>query len=379
MHLRNGKCFFRLGELFSGPGGLSLGATRTRITHKGTEYGIEPCWANDIDSDSCATFRRNLCPENPQNVINCDVKTLPIDNLRRIDALAFGFPCNDYSLVGEQLGLNGHFGPLYRYGVKILEVHKPVWFIAENVSGLRSANEGKAFVAILNDLAKAGFGYNLTAHLYRFEDYGVPQNRHRVLIVGLRSDLEMKFRVPAPSTPDYKRTAFDALMVPPIPRDAANHELTKQGTTVVERLRHIPPGGNAWHDAVPKHLRLNVPNVRMSHIYKRLDPYKPAYTVTGSGGGGTHVYHWKEPRALTNRERARLQTFPDTFVFEGSKESVRKQIGMAVPPLGATQVCEAILKTLAGKPYEWVEANLDHIYSQSDILAIMEETENANY
>jgi DNA (cytosine-5)-methyltransferase 1 len=71
---------------------------------------------------------------------------------------------------------------------------------------------------------------------------------------------------------------------------------------------------------------------------------EPAYTITGSGGGGTHVYHWKEPRALTNRERARLQTFPDDFVFVGTKESVRKQIGMAVPPLGAKIIFEQILK-----------------------------------
>lgn len=82
----------------------------------------------------------------------------------------------------------------------------------------------------------------------------------------------------------------------------------------------------------------------MSQIYKRLDPDKPAYTVTGSGGGGTHMYHWKENRALTNRERARLQTFPDDFVFCGSKESVRKQIGMAVPCKAAEMIFNAVLK-----------------------------------
>ena len=90
-------------------------------------------------------------------------------------------------------------------------------------------------------------------------------------------------------------------------------------------------------------------------IYKRLDPDKPAYTVTGSGGGGTHIYHWDEPRALTNRERARLQTFPDDFKFIGSKESVRRQIGMAVPVQGAKIILEAVLKTLQGIPYESVE------------------------
>ena len=98
---------------------------------------------------------------------------------------------------------------------------------------------------------------------------------------------------------------------------------------------------------------------KISQIYKRLDPDKPAYTVTGSGGGGTHIYHWEENRALTNRERARLQTFPDTYVFHGSKESVRKQIGMAVPCDGARIIFEAILKTFAGIPYTSMPANIE--------------------
>ena len=106
-------------------------------------------------------------------------------------------------------------------------------------------------------------------------------------------------------------------------------------------------------------MQLHVKGAKISQIYKRLDPNKPAYTVTGSGGGGTHIYHYTENRALTNRERARLQTFPDSFVFEGSKESVRKQIGMAVPAKGAQLIFEAVLKTFAGEEYEWVESNLD--------------------
>jgi DNA (cytosine-5)-methyltransferase 1 len=89
-----------------------------------------------------------------------------------------------------------------------------------------------------------------------------------------------------------------------------------------------------------------------------LEPSRPAYTVTGSGGGGTHVYHWKEPRALTNREKARLQTFPDTFVFSGKKDSVRKQVGMAVPPIAAKHIFQAILRTYAGVPYPHVDPNI---------------------
>ena len=98
----------------------------------------------------------------------------------------------------------------------------------------------------------------------------------------------------------------------------------------------------------------------MSMIYKRLDPVKPSYTITGSGGGGTHVYHWKENRALTNRERARIQTFPDNFEFMGSKESVRKQIGMAVPVQGARIILRSVLMTLEKINYPFVKENYDH-------------------
>ena len=115
---------------------------------------------------------------------------------------------------------------------------------------------------------------------------------------------------------------------------------------------------NVFNSELPENLRLNVKGAKLSQIYKRLDPKKPSYTVTGSGGGGTHVYHWEEPRALTNRERARLQTFPDEFEFLGSKESVRKQIGMAVPPAAAKIILTAILKTFAKINYESIEPNI---------------------
>ena len=140
--------------------------------------------------------------------------------------------------------------------------------------------------------------------------------------------------------------------------NAPNNEQTKQSAVVVERLKYIKPGQNAFNADLPDELKLNVRGAKISQIYKRLDPNKPAYTVTGSGGGGTHIYHWSEPRALTNRERARLQTFPDDYVFEGSKESVRKQIGMAVPCKGAKIIFEAILKTFAGIEYESIEPSL---------------------
>lgn len=227
--------------------------------------------------------------------------------------------------------------------------------MAENVGGLKSANEGKAFEKIKEDMIEAG--YRIYPNLYKFEQYGVPQARHRMIIVGIRADLPYEFKIPSPEP--YKNidvTCKTALEVPPIPKDVANNELTKQSHQVVERLKYIKPGQNAFTADIPEELQLKVKGAKISQIYKRLNPTKPAYTVTGSGGGGTHIYHYDEPRALTNRERARLQTFPDDYVFEGSKESVRKQIGMAVPQKGARVIFEAILKTFAGISYESIDA-----------------------
>jgi DNA (cytosine-5)-methyltransferase 1 len=143
-----------------------------------------------------------------------------------------------------------------------------------------------------------------------------------------------------------------------IPEDVANNERTAQSAIVVERLKYIKEGENAFTANLPPDLQLNVKGAKISQIYKRLKADEPSYTITGSGGGGTHVYHYKEHRALTNRERARLQTFTDDFIFSGSKESVRKQIGMAVPPMGIKVIFEALLKTILGKEYETMEAKV---------------------
>ncbi|MEC1356514.1 DNA cytosine methyltransferase [Bacillus sonorensis] len=343
---------FKKGELFCGPGGLTLGAKMAEVEKDGVVYKVEHEWANDYDEATCETFRHNICPDKPETVICEDVRKLDITKLPEIDCFSFGFPCNDYSIVGESKGLEGEYGPLYTYGIKVLRHHQPKWFIAENVGGLESANEGKAFIKILKEMEDSG--YEITPHLYKFQEYGVPQARHRIIIVGIRKDFGWKFKVPrAPFKDSSKWTSTrQALEEPPIPEDALNHEFTKHQSKVIEMLNHIPPGENAWFDGIPEHLRLNVKGAKLSNIYKRLNPNAPAYTVTGSGGGGTHMYHYAEPRALTNRERARLQTFPDYFEFLGGKESVRKQIGMAVPPLGAKIIIEAVLKSFAGIEYE---------------------------
>lgn len=342
---------FKLAELFCGAGGIGLGASLVDLDN----VLIEHIWATDYDKDACETYKKNI---STKKVICKDIRNLDFNSLKKygeFDCMTFGFPCNDFSAVGEQKGINGSFGSLYRYCVAALNFFTPKYFVAENVSGLKNANDGGAFGKIMNAFSESG--YNIFPNLYFFENYGVPQKRHRIIIVGIRKDIDLTFKIPS-SKPymDIDNTVRTALNN--IALDAFNSERTAQSTVVIERLKHIKEGENAFTADLPDHLKLNVKGAKISQIYKRLKADEPAYTITGSGGGGTHVYHYSENRALTNRERARLQTFPDDFIFLGNKESVRKQIGMAVPPLGVKIIFEALLKTILGIDYEHMESNL---------------------
>ena len=331
----------RLGELFCGAGGMALGASQAG--YKGWRF--EHAWATDRDKDSCHTIQQVVQRD---NIVASDVEKIGFRKLERkhgaIDGLVFGFPCNDFSVVGERRGIDGEYGGLYKFGVKALEDLSCMFFVAENVSGLSSINKKADFERIINELENAGPGYDVVPQLYKFEEYGVPQRRHRYIIVGFRRDTDIRFVHPSPL--GYKvKTAEEALSG--LPANVANNERTVQSERVTQRLSKIKPGENAFTAKLPEALQLNMKSgAKISQIYRRLRPDEPSYTVTGSGGGGTHLYHWAEPRALTNRERARLQSFPDDYEFIGGKESVRRQIGMAVPPEGAKIVFEAVLATV---------------------------------
>lgn len=348
---------FRLGELFCGPGGIACGALRSK-SDDGL-LSVEHAWANDYDPDTCETYRKNICPDNPASVYCGDVRELDIKALGEIDAFCYGFPCNSFSNVGEHKGLaNEKFGQLYWYGIEVLNEYKPKWFVAENVSGIRSAGSGD-FQVILDDMRAAG--YKLNVNLYKAEQYGVPQTRHRVIIVGIREDLPIEFKVPDPK--QYSHCDISAgTALANIPSDAPNNIGRTLSKKVVERLSYILPGENVWQaeerlgDDFPEELKIKT-KTKISQIYRKLDPNKPAYTVTAAGGGGTFMYHWTD-RELTNRERARIQTFPDNYEFVGNYSSVRKQIGMAVPCNLSEVVITAILNCFAGIDYPWVEPNI---------------------
>jgi len=188
---------FKMGELFCGPGGIALGAKQAKIQKDDELFSISHEWANDIDFDTCQTYKRNICPNEPHGVIAKPVQELDLSKLAPIDAFAYGFPCNDFSIVGESKGFEGEYGPLYSYGVRVLEELNPLWFFAENVSGLQASNDGVAFQVILKELAEAGKGYSLVTHLYKFEEYGVPQARHRICNK-MMTGAELSYRLKLP-------------------------------------------------------------------------------------------------------------------------------------------------------------------------------------
>lgn len=353
----NGETF-RLGELFCGPGGIACGAMRSKSNDN--KFCITHAWANDYDPDTCKTYTNNICPEHPETVYCNDVRNLDIASLGEIDAFCYGFPCNSFSNVGEHKGLaNEKFGQLYWYGIEVLKTYQPKWFLAENVSGIRSAGSGD-FQVILNDMRDAG--YRLSVNLYKAEEYGIPQTRHRVIIVGIRNDIPVEFHIPSPQEYLHCDISSETALAN-IPNDAPNNEVRTLSQNVIRRLSLIRPGENIWQAEermgtdFPDELRIHT-KTKISQIYRKLDPQKPAYTVTAAGGGGTYMYHWTD-RELTNRERARIQTFPDTYEFFGNYTSVRKQIGMAVPCRLSEIVITAILNSFAGIEYPWVHANME--------------------
>lgn len=327
----------RILSLFSGCGGLDLGFH---------QQGYETIWASDIDECAVKTFRHNLgdcisCA-NIEEIAPCD------SGIPKCDIVLGGFPCQDFSIIWKRPGLNGERGNLYKSFLRFVEAKKPKAFVAENVKGLLSANKKKAIKQIISDFENIAPGYFVKIKLYNFADYGVPQFRERVLIVGIRIDTGFEFQHPKP-THGIKGenpyvTAGEALRG--AGKAVHNNEHMNISPKTVEKLRLISEGGNFTD--IPKDHPLYVKGM-ISHVYRRIHRNEPAKTIIAAGGGGTWGYHYPEPRPLTNRERARLQTFPDSFVFEGSITEVRRQIGNAVPPKGVHKIAEALMPLFTGQ------------------------------
>ncbi len=324
-------------SLFSGCGGMDLGFDQA---------GFNILWANDIDQKACQTYEKNI----GKHIVHGDIQKLDYSTIPNADLILGGFPCQDFSMIWKRGGITTERGNLYRNFVDIVALIEPLMFIAENVKGLMTANKGKAIKQIVEDFSLTGkYGYVTTPHLVNFADYGTPQLRKRVLIIGIRKDIKDSLEIPQPThTPDNYVSSSQALYG--VEKVEHNNQHQNIQPSTVEKLKLIPAGGNFTD--IPKDSPHYVKGM-ISHVYRRLHPDKPSTTIIAGGGGGTWGYHYSEPRPLTNRERARLFGYPDNFIFEGTITEVRRQIGNSVPPVGILPFAQAI------KPYlEKVKAEL---------------------
>jgi DNA (cytosine-5)-methyltransferase 1 len=333
---------YKIFSTFTGAGGLDIGF-HGDFDYLGKYYpklNFKTVKAIELNEYACNTLNHNSKYFADTDVLNYDITKVDPKDFKDedYDVLLGGFPCVTFSIVGKQVGVKDDLnGKLYESFVKFVEELQPKVFLAENVKGILSANKGQAIKIITKRFEETG--YKLKIQLVNFADYGVPQLRQRVLFVGIRSDIDDEFKIPNPTHKDRHVTSEEAFSL--IDTGCINHNFMRQLPTTTAKLEAIPEGGN-FKDLPPE---LSV-KALMSNIYRRLDRKKPAYTVLASGGGGTWSYHYEEPRALTNRERARLQAFPDDLKFKGSNTEVRRQIGNAVPAIGVYPFAKEIERIL---------------------------------
>ena len=332
-------------SLFSGCGGLDLGFEQVG------DY--KTVWANDFKHEACVTFKNHF----GDVIVEGDVEKIDPytdHSIPNCDLVLGGFPCQDFSIIWKQPGLNGERGNLYKSFLRFVDAKKPKAFVAENVKGILTANKRKAIQQIVEDFQNIEPGYLVIPHLYNFADYGVPDYRERVLIVGIRVDTGFEFKHPKPTHGNGEGllpyvTVGDAFAgVESVPHNNELIRVTDRTRTIIGL---IPEGGN--FTSIPKDSPYYVKGM-ISHVYRRIHRNEPSKTIIAGGGGGTWGYHYPDPRPLTNRERARIQSFPDDFIFYGSTTEVRRQIGNAVPPVGVHRVAET-LKPLFTGDYERVD------------------------
>lgn len=333
----------RIISIFSGCGGLDLG-----FHHE----GYKTIWANDFSEWACDSFR-NYFGDIIRHEDITKINPYTDDSIPDCDIILGGFPCQDFSVIWKQPGLNGKRGGLYRHFLDFVSAKKPKAFVAENVKGLLTANERKAIETIIKDFEAIEPGYVVLPHLYNFADYGVPQFRERVLIVGIRVDTGFDFRHPLPTHGEGREhpyiTAGEAI------EGALEVEYNNEHINCADKTKRmlalIPEGGNFTD--IPIDHELYVKGM-ISHVYRRINRSEPAKTIIAAGGGGTWGYHYPDTRPLTNRERARLQTFPDDFEFKGNVSEARRQIGNAVPPEGVRLLAHRLLPLYKGE-YEKID------------------------
>jgi DNA (cytosine-5)-methyltransferase 1 len=298
-------------SLFSGAGGLDLGFIQA---------GHKVIWANDIFLDAVKTYKRNI----GDHIVFGDIKLIKSNEIPEHDILVGGFPCQGFSLANTGRNQSDARNKLYVELLRIIAEKKPKYFLAENVKGILSLAGGRIFNNIITDFRNCG--YNVEFKVLNAADFGVPQKRQRVIIIGSRNDVKFKINYPSPSHFQIPNTLSgekpwvtigEALSI--IPEPESKHELTNH-TYSKFKLKF---------------------NGYLGH--RRIDPDQPAPTVTARGdekGGVVVLHHPKNHRRMSVRELAATQSFPLDFHFEGNRSSGYRQVGNAVPPLLAFAIAK---------------------------------------
>lgn len=292
----------RVVSLFSGAGGLDLGFIMA---------GHDIVWANDLYKDAVDTYRENI----GDHIVCEDISKINASDIPDCDIVIGGFPCQGFSVANTKRHEQDERNVLYKQLIRIIEAKKPKFFLAENVKGILSLGKGKVIEMILNDFSQ--IGYRVQKQVLNAADYGVPQTRQRVIIIGVRNDIDFHYEYPLPT------------------HNADGSDGRKKWIGVGEALKDIPDPD--LPNSVPNHEYSKYKMSFNGYLGHRLiNPEKPAPTVTARGddrGGVVILPHPSNKRRMTCRELATVQSFPENYHFCGNRSSVYRQIGNAVPPL----------------------------------------------
>lgn len=331
----------KLISLFSGCGGMDLGFKKA---------GFNIVWANDFDSDAQAVYSLNLGNIDKRDILTVDENEIPDG-----DILTAGFPCQPFSNAGNRKGVHDSRGMLYKECLRIIEKKMPKVIVFENVKGLLSTKyiDGRNLAEVIEeDLSNMnGVGYDVVHELINASDYGVPQNRQRVLFVGIRKDLKKTFTFPE----KLKKDKLSLKNVLDVADDVPNNVDWPFSPQALEMIKYIPEGGS-WKDVPYEHLaprfqriRDNMKKYHSPNFYRRFSRNEICGTITASAQPeNCGIIHPMENRRYTVREVARIQTFPDDYVFitNNSKNitAMYKVIGNAVPVQLAYCIANAIMQ-----------------------------------
>ena len=319
-------------DLFSGAGGFSLGFDQT---------GFQNVFSVDVNPSFCETYKFNF----PEHLLIekdlCDLSNIEIEALtgdEAIDVIIGGPPCQGFSIAGN-IGRKFVDDPrnrLYKEFVRVAKIVKPQFFVMENVARLYTHNKGETRHEIINDFKE--LGYHVDCKILNAADYGVPQMRKRAIFIGSLKDLKIEF--PQKEVTKYMSVKQALEGFPKLKSgeqsNFPNHIAMSHSEQMLRKMSYISDGGN--RNEIPIDLRPKTGDIRK---YIKYNSEKPSVCVTGDM---RKIFHYGQNRALTVRELAKLQSFPDDFIFKGNRISQQQQVGNSVPPLMAVAIAKSIIQ-----------------------------------